>query len=498
MSTEVGRCHQFRPLDWLVVAILGGAVLLLAWPSLAPSSLWLDDAWQTLIIKARTWHDIKLVSLTAPGYTLALKGWFDLAGFSELRAQLPGLTCALMLPGATYAAARAWGIGRFGALLGGSLMAFSPTLLMVGTRVKQFSLNALLALGLIWIASRIVDTGPSLSRWAGLLGLCIGAIVVSGAVAPVAGGVIVVVIAVTWRRDRGRRPVALLALAGFLLFSLIWWFFYLRNAVNPALRNFWNAFYVGVRNPWEALGGTGRALLHLTRHFADLPALVPAVGLLLAALIGMRLARDRTLLLITPIFVALVLAALRLAPLGGGRTDTYLYPGLALLAATALDGLGLRRRFPVVPMVTATLIAWVVFLSQPVGYPQEDVRPLVQIMDASAPSTQTIVYPNAQFAYALYTSRSVTFIANQTRANGFDVAIDRTSITILDSHRQHPDLYLPEIESAVRGQGRVWFLASHLRPDLVAIHEDFGTLGFHSESEWNRPGAELVEYGRRS
>jgi hypothetical protein len=188
---------------------------------------------------------------------------------------------------------------------------------------------------------------------------------------------------------------------------------------------------------------------------------------------------------------------LRLSPLGTGRTDTYLYPGLALAVAVAISaGLRHRVRMNATAGLCAALIVVASVFAPHAEYPLEDIRPLVKAADTLAPASRVIVYPISQYATALYTTKMVSFLEDPSSPNGFDVRIPDSAVVILSQHLRQPDLYRAELEAATEGQDTVWFLASHFWPDLHVIQAQLLRLGFVVEDEWDRPGAELVKWER--
>jgi len=141
-------------------------------------------------------------------------------------------------------------------------------------------------------------------------------------------------------------------------------------------------------------------------------------------------------------------------------------------------------------------MAGMLAISQLATYPQEDLRPLVEMVDGSSPGSPLVVYSITQYQYALYSNGVVSFRANSSAPMGFEVEVDGSGVTILEQHVFHPTLYLPEIRAATRGENTVWFIASHFWPDLDTIHGQFSQLGFQVVARWERPGAELVKYER--
>jgi hypothetical protein len=485
--------------DWLIAVALGGVVLTLVWSSLGPSSLFFDDAWQALVVKAHSFREVMLVSLTAPGYTLLLRGWFELVGFSELGAQLPSVFFAVLLPGAAYLIARRRGLNRLAALLGGALLLSSPVLLTYATHVKQFSLNAFLGLVLVSYAWLIIDEGGTARRWVLLLVLASCATIMSGAVSPVAVGVLLAAAVADTVRGPRHRGWSLAALGGYALFGAAWWLLYLHHAVNPSLVDIWRDFYIGHDGPLTFLRDVTVALVRLADGFTSVPVWISCPALFLATLVGARRRWATTLLLLCPVTIAVAVAALRLGPLGAGRTDTQLFPAMALLIAYGANDLVKTRTVQIELAVAVGLISLLpVLVPVAVPYPQEDVRPLVELINASGHGNPVVVHGWTYWAFALYSDRAITFVES-TDPTGFDVSYADPNVLQLERFGTEAEFErkLEDLDDA----DPVWFVASHFRPDwpddYAMTLAAFRSIGYRIGQRWDRPGALLIRWDRR-
>jgi hypothetical protein len=204
--------------------------------------------------------------------------------------------------------------------------------------------------------------------------------------------------------------------------------------------------------------------------------------------------------------IAVVLASLQLAPLGGGRTDLYLYPSLTVLLAAGVDaGIGLARRWGLVAATSGSLVAlalagWLVAGAERApDYPREDVRPLVDRMEAAAGEDEAIlVYPATVWAYALYTSADIHLADDPVSSWGFSPQIEDPRVAVLPRGRDEPGAYLPTVAELRDGEWDVvWLLASHWREDLDALRGQLAEAGFDGEEVARRDGAVLERYVRR-
>ena len=147
-----------------VLALVGVAAALRATRLPAPG-LWHDDAWVGVVNRADTFEEIRLVGLTSPGYTFLLKGWLSLFGFTELNAQLPALVLGIATPPLAYGLLVWKGVHRVAAGTGALLLAVSTVHIRYSDRVKQFTLDGVVSLGLIAVFWWLLDDVRSARRW---------------------------------------------------------------------------------------------------------------------------------------------------------------------------------------------------------------------------------------------------------------------------------------------------------------------------------------------
>jgi len=143
--------YQFEILDVFWVVTVSVFVRFI---SLAPNSLWQDDAYVALVIKATSFEEFKLTSGHHPGFSGILLGLYNLFGFSELLFQAPSFIFGILLPGVGYLALKRHNFSRTFSIIFGLVLAFSPTLVLVSSRVKPYSTEAFIAvLYLYFLAS---------------------------------------------------------------------------------------------------------------------------------------------------------------------------------------------------------------------------------------------------------------------------------------------------------------------------------------------------------
>ncbi len=484
----------------MVVVLVATGALLRA-PALAPSSLWLDDAWLALAGKADGLGELFTVGVTAPGFTAALAAVVSVSGFSSLSAQALPFALGVAVAPVLYLGARRLGLGRGAALVGAALMLAAPIHVVYSGRVKPFTADAVLAVLVLLSGWRVVQDAGDRRRWWWLTLVAVGGVMVSAAVATsVAGAYLAGLAATAVHRPRRLAP-ALASLAGFAGFALVWWLAVIRPASTPGLRAYWADHYLHLgAGPAPAASELAAATGNVLAGFSGLPVAASAAAIALAAAVVAARRPLLALLLLTPLGAGAVLAALELAPLGGGRVDIHLYPSLALLVALGLH-LAVETFEPrpawawAVPVGALALVAGPARLAPP--YPQEDLRPLVQIAESSARSEDAIVvYSASRWAHALYTSAPVDLRPDPRSANGFAVTVVDPRVRVLGPHRRVPARYQPEIEALAADHDRIWLLSSHVRDDFAVLEQTLVDQGFVRQRSEHRAGANLTLWAR--
>jgi hypothetical protein len=367
-------------------------------------------------------------------------------------------------------------------------------------RVKPFTADAVLAVVVLFCGWRVVEEPAEGRRWGWLALAAVGSVMVSAAVAAsVAGAYLAGLAAATLRRPRRLAP-AMGSLAGFVGFALVWWWAVIRPASTPSLRAYWSDHYLVLgAGPGKAAADLAASTGNLLDGFSGLPVAVGAATVALAAVVVAARRPLVGVLLLTPLVASIALAILEMAPFGGGRTDIHLYPALALLVALAVH-LALRRLPPgpgawAAPAVALAVIAATV--RPPPSYPEEDLRPLVAIVEASAqPDDAIAVYSASRWGHALYTEGPIDLRQNPTSANGFTAIATDPRVSVLGPHRDAPSRYEPELEAITADHDRLWLLSSHTRGDFAVLEQLLRDRGYEAIRTEDRPGAGLTLWAR--
>jgi hypothetical protein len=490
--------------------IVGGA--LLRTPGLAPPSLWRDDTWVALVHKASPAEAIRM-GLTSPGFSAIMRAWFGLVGFSELRAQLPAFLAGIAAPVALYFLARRIGLRRITALLAAVLLATAQPFVDVSVRVKQYSYEALAGVVLMWLAWEVVTRPESPRRWYALAAGSVVLTTISTAVSPlVAGALAAAVLAAAAKGVLRRRHVAI-ALGAVAAFALIWWLVVVHPASsNRVLRIFYDGAYIkaspGHPTWYSAYTRVGDVFTHFL-PFGTKPVGPVMVLAIEAAIVLLVRRRILAVLVLTPLAIAIVLAWLRVAPLGSGsvalvtgsRTDVYLYSALALLLAAGVEQTVSLLSRGAAPVVAAFAVVVLVASATSTKYPAEDTKPLVQQLERLArPSDAIVVHSDSRLPFALYTTWPTEIVFTHRDPIGFTVSVRRRYLDVQgggsgeDGHSDEAVWGLVQPHPRPKplpDRPRVFILGSHFYTNPLALENALKDAGYQRRWDKETPGATL-------
>lgn len=519
MDDAVRRVRRPTPAG-VVTSVALMAVIVLAWlrivPAWGPSSLWLDDAWPALAVRASGVGEALHTTVTAPGFTLLLTGWLHLVGFSERAAQALPLLFALAVGPVLYLAARRlWPKGP-AALVAATLAAMAPLTITYATRVKPYTLDVLLCAVLVGVAaSSLHGSNRSAARWrltvVGLASIMFSAAVVGMAAGAVGGSFLLAV---------RRRPAdadwwssAILGpLLAFLAGALTWWLAVLRGGMHEALREYWSAFFLDAGDPVSLPMAIWRGAEHSLEQVTVLPVVIAVLAILLGIWVTLTATPGRAgqnllvdpddvdgrvmllVLIVAPWLASLVLALAHLAPWGGGRTDSALVVPTALAMASVFGLATGRIRAHAARVTLAAAYAAFAIAAPHATYPVEDLRGVVTQLEAQQVAGDvTVVQSAARWGYALYTSAPVDLVEDASEANGFVPVVASDDVILLRTVGRGGS---EDLRAALgRRPARVWLVLSHERADhLVQLEDVLVAAGYERRSSLRADGARADEW----
>lgn len=223
--------------------------------ALSPPSLCRDDAWQALVVRADSWGDVTGMGQAAPGFSVLLKLWLSLTGFSSMAAQTLPFAAGVVAAPFAYLVARRIGLDSAGAAAAGIALAVSRRHTIFSTRVKPFTLDADVTLLRILLCLRVLDKPRAACRWMVLVGTGMLATVLSASTLPVVlGTALATTVAVV--RSGSASALAVASFCIQALFVGLWWTVWLRPETNnPWLRKFWASSFMPLDRGIAAAGG---------------------------------------------------------------------------------------------------------------------------------------------------------------------------------------------------------------------------------------------------
>jgi 4-amino-4-deoxy-L-arabinose transferase-like glycosyltransferase len=483
---------------------------------LAPPSLFRDDAWVTLVRRAPLTSALRM-GVTAPGFGVLLREWLAVAGFSELRAQLPAYLAAVLAPPMLYLLAVRMRLRQETALLAAVLLATSIPFVNVAVRVKPYSVGVLGVVVLMWLGWRVAEEPARASRWAALTAAAVLLTVVTATVVGAVVAAFAIGFVAAGQAGQLFRRHVVGAAASYAVFLVVWWLTVLSSATTPSLKVSFGGAMIPTHPGQSRWGGIYARLSDLVGHFTPLTLHHAGAALLvLAAAILIATERHGRMLLLTiiPLVVAVVLALEKVAPLGGAtnitvngsRVDVYLYPSLALLFAAGLEDLlvfaselRLAHRL-VAPAAALTATLALVVTASSSAYPQEDVKPLVSLADAAiGPGTSVVVQTDARYQYALYTRWPVSMVFSDRFESRFTVNVHNPSVSVMGGGSVEDG----NSDSAVFGlvpavpppppptTERVVVVTSRFYSASTGVDKWLSASGYQKVSTQERPGAGL-------
>src|SRR5688572_4965163 len=452
-TTSVG---PGRWIEWTCRALIlvGAALRIYQW--LNNRSLRLDESYLAVNILERGFGDLHRpleYDQSAPWlFLVASKMMVALWGPGEMTLRFVPLVASILSPWAFWRLAReclaGWMIP-----VALAIFSFSPPNVYYAQEVKQYSVEVLVAILVVWQAARMFKSAASPDRYLAGLVVCgsIG-IFAMHAMPFILAGIGLVAI---WARWKGTLNLSygrfLIAIGVWLAFFALNYIVIIRpNYTNAVMRNYWAFAYPGLPwtvsglLSWKALIGEYLWYLGYAGWFKVL------VGVLMLGGLGWAI-RARNLAMLVCI---VTLAAYWLAAMAGkapfyGRLALFLFPFLALLIAQGLSPLVRGRYWPlgvlVVGVALWTPVKQLARAFSPIE--NENLRdPIVQLSKLHEGSTP--VYVAYWGAPALRYYRQVLSLPNLSSPN---VVLGHSKRVYGPSpERGQPPVVSPDLQETIR------------------------------------------------
>lgn len=511
------RRHQaLVALDVSIVVGLTVAAFLLR-RDLPSDGLFYDDAWQALAAREANLGNLLTVGQSQPGWTLELIAWSRIAGDAPRTFVIPALVAGCLGPPALYLTLRQLRFPRVIALLLGTMLVVSTTHIIYSTRVKSYTTDVLILLGLTLVVARLVGRrwGPRTSA-AWFVGA--SALAVFSSISLLAAAVAGVVLVVDARGDRIYR---LAAVAGQAVVSALVFVVTSGTYDQANVAGFFGergGFLDLSLNPLRTARQLGAHLTNVVDVFPGGPrgvlgagVVVVLGGLALAAWRGPRRVAARYLLLLLGVAIAGAYAhKLPFGPpsrpkvRGLGRVSLWLIPVVAVGAAVALEGLRrattsrppLRRAFDVVAVLGAAAL---LFTAVGDGHANKPGASSVSEEAVAQLGPDDVVWLTrvTTYSFAIATDVPVELRSTPERLIGFLPDFDDPRIVVTDF--ETPD---EELAASLVGADRVLLVHGLLRSqgynlrNLQHLSLILKLSGFEQESVETIEGASLSTWVR--
>ncbi len=418
------RWHRVGP--YLLIAATMVAALIRRANGFTSHSLFFDDAWAALPSHVGAGTALQM-SVSTPLWTMVERWWILLNPHSTSWSQFPPYVCGALGSVLVFPLLRRFGASRWAAAIGTSLLAVSPMITTYSTRVKPYTAEMLLAIGLYFLADRARRDrhirSLAIFSLAGVASFAVSFALFSTVAA------LWLVMAWQVRRDTSSR---LRVLSGGIITAVLLGAVAAPYVVNrpPSLGDNWvnrgymfgyDSLHRFVHNVIQIFAGFTHAFINygFSSRFAagvNYPAVwgVAIVTLIITALVVWRV-RHLDLALrraVAPVAwvvpVSFLAAVLDAFPFGDGRTDIVFYPALLVVLVLVLDDSVRRvvvargwswRRVSAVVALVAVLAGVDIFWRSPALYPKIDVRNLYAMILKQWKPGDVIVVP----AFVTYT-----------------------------------------------------------------------------------------------
>ena len=355
--------------------------------------LWLDEAMLALNIGARSFAQLVRpldYDQSAPlAYLWIERLAVSVGGVSERSLRvLPFVAGLTLLPLVWHAARRL--AGAKAAAIATVLSALSLSLVTFSAEGKQYGVDPLATVMVVWLASRVADAPSDARAWIQLIVGGAGALLLSQPAVFVLGGVgCALALDVSVRREiAARRYAALAAVAWCVTFAVLYFALYRTTAQSSYMRSFWEGTFLDPRSPdfllrmrlfataaFSAPMLSGQVIvpewvmalawaagvwsLWRLRHFAAVVAAAPLVLAVLACAVGKYAVMDRLFLFAAPLTLTAYAALLaRVVALEAKRmVGTKLIGVCAALAIVVAPAHARRIAHPVFYAVGKQVIA---------------------------------------------------------------------------------------------------------------------------------------------
>jgi hypothetical protein len=493
-------CWRYYWPDLLLAAVLAAVAVLSRRHGLPTDGLWQDDAEPGAAAMKAPLDQLLVVGKDHPGYIAVLKGWRELTDGGSDSLAGPAFIAGILSPPLLYAGLRSLRFERSVSFLLGAALAAAETDIVNSGRVRSFTTDLLIVLGLAVVLPRLArikwNWGTAIAWFVGAMlvasfsGFALGASLAAGAI-----------LVLHRKSDLRMRLVAVVAqFAAVVALYRAEVANYSSAKIETAYRQLWDAF---PDFHWNPISLGGELLLHLRRLAEAFPApagptwlalvcgLAAVAGLAFACLPGRRAVAARFLALV---LVATVVGSLfGKVPFGpsqtsalnnGYRVSLWLVPVIAVGLAVVLHLVRrlfagrrpLRIGFDVI--VFGAAVAILISAGPALRYPFPGAKSATDYIESNLGPRDAVILPfHTEWSFATESRFPVKLVASPDFTESFD-PVGWSDPRI---HYVGLDMNPSDVAAAVNGADRVFVYYPALRtgglvPDESQTRSDLASM----------------------
>ncbi len=477
LETNVRSSHAISNTRWIAFGVIGVGILLRALQLTANTSLWLDELALVRNVAERQlnellFHPLDFLQLAPPGFLAVSRIlWTVIPDQDWVLRIVPFLASVATLPVVYFIGLRV--MTRSAAVSAVALIAFSPSLIVLGGIVKQYSLDVFVTVTILYGALVLLDGASESRARLATFGLIGGTLLLFSFPAVIVAFALMLFLAIRWYASGregwlGRTVSVGIPLGAGAVLATAHGLRMRSTANNALLEEYWEAgFSSGLWTTplwfWRQLSGVwDSSFLTMypwpARHGAPLTAIMLGFCFIGAGRLLLS-RRSEAGIVLVPLIVAFLAASVGLYPLAE-RLSLFLAPSLAILTAAGATAFGPTQVRVPTPLATLPAFAPVVpvtlsLLATPPPVHLQEMRPLLHEI------SEEWVKGDILYSY---------FAANQA------IAYYGPRFGLLDWHPgvcTAPDDTLGHLTQldGLAGHERVWVVFTHVLPQRRDVVE---------------------------
>ncbi len=467
---------------YLLVALYTVSFLVRAIPGMQPASLWLDDQWVACLISSPAAAALNAGAPTPLGFLFAEKGIYDLLGPADWALQLlPLIFAILCIPTTAFLGNKIFE-SRYTALMMTMLASASSLLLTYSVRVKQYSGEALASsLFILLFAYHIKKPSVKLFTL-----LCIS---IFPFLSFSYAGIIIYCTCLhfsifSWKKREFIKYLLILLVTDTAIF--LYYLATMAEKRTTAMLGYWHDFFpsrFSIADLFHFILDKGQVTLAGV-FIQEAGVGQQFIALLVLCGMGVLLLKKQTRMfgcIAWSVFLGcIVLSLLHIYPLGGGRTDLFLFPIIILSLGALLHAGVIACKKTWCHVLLTGLLGVALFAASGniyASYPDVDDAQLVrELVRVAEPDDGVLVYPHANWAVGYYAPWNAVIQRTEYYAHGFAMLPQRNDTMVFPGgaaeipYTAIPDTLLPSLGYYLsHPHKRIFLIVLYGRQDIIDL-----------------------------